>query len=38
MCQNLYDALKAAKDSEGKSLVEPFLRVPSRRYGISILA
>uniref|UniRef100_A0AC34FD39 Protein polybromo-1 n=1 Tax=Panagrolaimus sp. ES5 TaxID=591445 RepID=A0AC34FD39_9BILA len=31
MCQKLYDALKAAKDSEGKFITDPFTRVPSRR-------
>jgi protein polybromo-1 len=31
MCQKLYDALKAAKDSNGKSVTDPFIRVPSRR-------
>lgn len=32
MCQKLYDALKAAKDSNGKSVTDPFIRVPSRRF------
>jgi protein polybromo-1 len=31
MCQNLFDALKAAKDVEGKPVAELFMRVPSRR-------
>uniref|UniRef100_A0A914YR62 Protein polybromo-1 n=1 Tax=Panagrolaimus superbus TaxID=310955 RepID=A0A914YR62_9BILA len=31
MCQKLYDALKAAKDSDGKYITDPFTRVPSRR-------